>query len=57
MILVVILITSDAVEDILKTYGLGANYYVAKPIGLEEFNKIIHLIKDFWFCDVKLPSR
>ena len=57
LIPIVILTTSDADEDIFKTYGLGANCYVTKPIGLEEFNKIIKSIKDFWFTVVKLPSR
>jgi CheY-like chemotaxis protein len=34
---VVILTSSDAHEDILKSYGLGANCYITKPVGLKEF--------------------
>lgn len=52
---VVILTTSDANTDILKSYELGANCYVTKPIGLKEFVKIVNSIEDFWFTVVQLP--
>lgn len=52
---VVVLTTSDADEDILKTYKLGANCYVTKPVGLKEFEKIVSTIENFWFSIVKLP--
>ncbi|MGB7445283.1 MAG: response regulator [Coleofasciculaceae cyanobacterium] len=52
---VVVLTTSDADEDILKTYKLGANCYVTKPVGLKEFQKIVNTIELFWFSVVKLP--
>ena len=54
---VVVLTTSDAEEDILKSYGLGCNCYVAKPVGLDQFLKVIQIIEGFWFTVVKLPSR
>ena len=38
---VVVLTTSDRDKDILESYGLGANCYITKPIGLEEFAKVI----------------
>lgn len=53
---VVILTTSDANTDILKSYELGANCYVTKPIGLKEFVKIVNSIEDFWFTVVQLPN-
>jgi CheY-like chemotaxis protein len=53
---IVILTTSASDEDILQTYELGANCYVTKPLGLEQFEKIVHQIKDFWLTIVKLPS-
>ena len=54
---VVILTTSEAEEDIIKTYSTGANCYVTKPIGLEQFSKVVRSIEDFWFTVVKLPPR
>jgi two-component system response regulator len=54
---VVILTTSDTHEDILGSYNLGANCYVSKPLGLEEFIHIVRSIEDFWFTIVKLPPR
>jgi two-component system response regulator len=54
---VVILTTSDASTDILKSYELGVNCYVTKPIGLKEFVKIVNSIEDFWFTVVQLPRQ
>ena len=53
---VVILTTSSAEEDILKTYDLHANCYVTKPVDLEQFIRVVQSIEDFWFTVVKLPS-
>ena len=53
---VVVLTTSDADEDIMKSYDLGANCYVTKPVGLEQFMKVVQSIGDFWFMFVKLPN-
>ncbi|MCG8604596.1 response regulator, partial [bacterium] len=53
---VVILTTSDADEDILRTYGLGCNCYITKPVGLEQFEKVVRAIECFWFTIVKLPN-
>lgn len=52
---IVILTSSDANRDILNSYGLGANCYITKPIGLREFVKVINSIEDFWFTVVQLP--
>ena len=54
---VVILTTSDSEEDILKTYNLGANCYVNKPLGLQEFIQSIETIETFWLTVVKSPPR
>lgn len=54
---VVVLTTSAAEEDILKSYKLHANCYVTKPVGLEEFIRIIKLIEFFWLAAVKLPPN
>ena len=54
---VVILTTSNAEADVLKTYGLGANCYITKPVGLEAFTKVVQVIEEFWFAVVELPPR
>lgn len=54
---VVILTTSSAEEDIVRTYTLGANCYVTKPIGLDQFVRVVQSIEEFWFTVVKLPTR
>ena len=54
---VVILTISNNEEDILKSYNLHANAYVAKPLGFQEFAKITRSIEDFWFTVVKLPPN
>ncbi len=54
---VVILTTSQAEEDILRSYGLHANCYIAKPVDLEQFVKIVQSIHEFWFRIVRLPSE
>jgi two-component system, chemotaxis family, response regulator Rcp1 len=53
---VVILTTSRAEQDILKTYNLHANCYVNKPVGLDQFLEVIKSIEDFWLTIVKLPN-
>ena len=54
---VVILTTSKAEEDILKTYDLHANCYITKPVDLEQFMKVVKCIEEFWLTMVKLPSH
>ncbi|MGH1363325.1 MAG: response regulator [Calditrichia bacterium] len=52
---VAMLTSSENEEDVLSSYGMGANCYVAKPVGLEEFAKIIRSLEEFWFSIVRLP--
>lgn len=54
---VVILTTSDAEDDIARSYTLQASCYVVKPITLEKFNKIVRSINDFWFSAVTYPQK
>jgi CheY-like chemotaxis protein len=54
---VVILTTSGAEEDILKTYNLHANCYITKPVNLDQFIKVVNSIEDFWMTIVKLPPN
>jgi chemotaxis family two-component system response regulator Rcp1 len=53
---VVILTTSAAEEDILRSYQLHANCYITKPVDLDQFLKVIKTIDNFWLAIVKLPS-
>jgi CheY-like chemotaxis protein len=52
----VILTTSDAEADILKSYELQANAFLSKPVQLDAFESLVHSIKDFWLTRVKLPQ-
>jgi CheY-like chemotaxis protein len=54
-ILIVVLTTSEAEEDILRAYKLHANAYITKPVDFEQFTKIVHQIDDFFIGLVKLP--
>jgi chemotaxis family two-component system response regulator Rcp1 len=54
---VVVLTTSKAEEDILKSYSLHANCYVTKPLAIEQFIRVVQAIETFWFTIVKLPTR
>ncbi len=52
---VIVLTTSEAEQDIFKSYDLHANCYITKPVDLDQFNTVIKSIKDFWLSIVKLP--
>jgi chemotaxis family two-component system response regulator Rcp1 len=54
---VVILTTSKAEEDVLKTYNLHANCYVTKPVDLEKFIVVVKSIDRFWLTVVTLPPN
>jgi len=52
---VVILTSSEAEQDIIKSYQLHANCYIIKPVDLEKFLEVIKAIENFWLQIVKLP--
>jgi CheY-like chemotaxis protein len=54
---VVILTTSRAEEDVMRSYNLHANCYVTKPVDLEQFMSVVASIEDFWLCIVRLPPE
>jgi chemotaxis family two-component system response regulator Rcp1 len=54
---VVILTTSAAEVDILQSYKFHANCYIAKPVDLEGFLKVVNSIDNFWLTVVKLPRQ
>ena len=53
----VILTTSDAEADILRSYQLQANCYFTKPVQLEAFEMVVKSINDFWLTRVRLPQQ
>ncbi|MFD7970433.1 response regulator [Streptomyces clavifer] len=57
LIPVVVLTTSSAEEDILRSYKLHANAYVTKPVDLEQFIRAVRQIDDFFVSVVRLPGR
>ena len=54
---VVILTTSQAEEDVLKSYNLHANCYITKPIDLNQFLHVVRSIEEFWLSIVVLPPK
>ena len=54
---VVVLTSSQAEEDILRTYRLHANCFITKPVDLDQLTQVVHGIEQFWFTLVKLPPE
>ncbi len=54
---VIILTTSKAEDDILKSYQHHANCYITKPVDFEQFSVVIKKLEDFWFSIVKIPHK
>jgi two-component system response regulator len=54
---VIVLTTSNAKSDIIKTYASHANCFITKPTGLDQFMKVMHAIEQFWLEIVELPTR
>jgi two-component system, chemotaxis family, response regulator Rcp1 len=52
---VVILTTSRAEQDVLRSYELQANCYITKPVDLDQFITVVKSIEDFWLTIVTLP--
>lgn len=54
---VVILTSSEAEQDIVRSYDLHANAYISKPLDLEQFVAVVQSIENFWLTIVKLPPN
>jgi CheY-like chemotaxis protein len=54
---VVVLTTSQHEEDIIRTYELGANSYITKPLELRQFMQVIQALETYWFQIVVLPPH
>lgn len=53
----VILTSSEAEADVVKSYQLQANCYLSKPLHFEAFHSLVKSINDFWLTRVKLPHQ
>ncbi len=53
----VILSTSEAADDIQKSYELQANCYLTKPVLFEAFDSLVKNINEFWLTEVTLPQQ
>ncbi len=54
---VIVLTTSEADEDVLRSYQSHANAYITKPVDFDRFRQIVHKIDDFFVGIVRLPPR
>jgi CheY-like chemotaxis protein len=54
---VIVLTTSEAEEDVLRSYRMHANAYITKPVDFQRFKDIVQQIDDFFIGIVKLPPR
>jgi CheY-like chemotaxis protein len=54
---VVVLTTSKAEEDILRSYNIGASSYITKPVTFESFVNIVRTLTEYWIQIVRLPSK
>jgi two-component system, chemotaxis family, response regulator Rcp1 len=53
----VVLTSSEAEADVVKSYQLRANCYLGKPMHFEAFHNLVRSINDFWLTKVKLPAQ
>lgn len=54
---VVVLTTSDAELDVIQSYDMQVSCYITKPVGLQQFSKVVHAIQDLWLAVVKYPQK
>ncbi len=54
---VIVLTTSNADEDILKSYQLHASSYIRKPVDFKQFGEVIQKLQDYWFTIVRFPNK
>jgi two-component system, chemotaxis family, response regulator Rcp1 len=54
---VVVLTTSQSETDIARCYQMGTNCFITKPVGMDQFAKVVNSIEDFWLTIVRLPRK
>jgi len=53
---VVVLTTSDADSDIIRSYNLGVNSFIQKPVGFDRLVSVLTTVSEYWFHTVLLPT-
>ncbi len=54
---VIVLTTSKAEEDVLRTYDLGVNSFICKPVSFDKLVDVVRTFTDYWFQIVRLPEH
>ncbi len=54
---VIMLTTSSHERDVIESYNLGVNAYIAKPVDIGQFINVLKSLEEFWFAMVVLPSK
>lgn len=54
---VVVLTTSKAEEDVYRSYDLGANSYITKPVTFDSLVNVVRSLAEYWFGIVQLPDE
>jgi CheY-like chemotaxis protein len=54
---VVVMTTSSAEEDVLRTYDLGVNSFITKPVTFDGLVRVVQTMGDYWMQIVRIPTR
>ena len=54
---VIVLTTSTREEDVVKTYDLGVNTFISKPVRFEDFLQVVSSLQEYWIVIATLPTR
>jgi two-component system, chemotaxis family, response regulator Rcp1 len=54
---VVVLTTSRQEEDILRSYEVGCNSFITKPVDMDQFIRVVQTLEEYWFQIVVLPPK
>jgi CheY-like chemotaxis protein len=53
---VIVLTTSTRAEDVMRTYDLGVNTFISKPVRFDDFLRVVTTIREYWICLATLPT-
>jgi CheY-like chemotaxis protein len=54
---VIVLTTSSREEDVVRTYDLGVNTFITKPVGFDDFMRVVSTIQEYWIIIATLPAN
>lgn len=52
---VIVLTASPREEDVVRTYNLGVNTYIQKPVEFDNFMRVVHTVQEYWIVIASLP--